>query len=71
MSIDVSIEQRLLAKLGQLSRDQLIAVEGFVDRLDPEDEDSDGLLTWAAMRGSEAAFNAAWDNADDTEYDQL
>jgi len=71
MSIDVSIEQRLLAKLGQLSRDQLIAVEGFVDRLDPEDENSDRLLTWVAMRRSEVAFNAAWDNADDTEYDQL
>ena len=71
MSIDVSIEQRLLAKLGQLSRDQLIAVEGFIDRLDPEDESSDRVLTWAAMRGSEATFNAVWDNADDAEYDQL
>jgi len=71
MSIDVSIEQRLLEKLGQLSSDQLIAVEVFVDRLDPKDEDSDRLLTWAAMRGSEAVFNAVWDNADDAEYDQL
>ena len=50
MSIDVSIEQHLLVKLGQLSRDKLIAVEEFIDRLDQEDKVCDRSLSIAECR---------------------
>ena len=44
-------------------------VEDFLDFLTARDQDRH--FTRAAMRLSEEAFRAVWDNSDDAEYDRL
>ena len=62
-------EQALIEKLKRLPPERIAEVEDFVDFLQSRDEAR--ALTRAAMKSSEAAFAAIWDNEDDAAYDQL
>ena len=62
-------QDTLLKKLQCLPPERLAEVEDFVDFLTARDQDR--ALVDAAMRMSEASFQAVWENTDDAEYDDL
>jgi hypothetical protein len=62
-------EHTLIEKIRSLPPARLAEVEDFVDFLRSREEEHD--LSAAAMRLSQAAFDAVWDNPDDAEYDRL
>ena len=62
-------EEDLIAKLRTLSPERLAEVEDFVDFLRHREEDR--LLSRAATKLSEEAFQKVWENSDDADYDQL
>jgi len=62
-------QDTLLKKLQCLPPERLAEVEDFVDFLTARDQDQS--LVDAAMRMSEASFQAVWENTDDAEYDDL
>ena len=61
-------DKELIEKIKALPRDKIAEVVDFVDFLVQRD---DRLVVAAASRASEPAFVAAWNNADDAEYDKL
>jgi hypothetical protein len=67
----VTIEQKLLEKIRNLSSDKIIEVEDFIDFLYQRQTNSDQKLTIAATTVSEASFSNVWDNPEDAEYDNL
>ena len=62
-------EEELLKKIKGLPPDKVAQVEDFIDFLNQGDEDRS--VTQSATELSEAAFQSAWDNPDDAEYDRL
>ena len=62
-------EETLIQKIRNLPPERVAEVEDFVDFLTVRDQDRH--LTQVAMRFSEEAFHAVWDNSDDAEYDRL
>jgi hypothetical protein len=62
-------EQALIEKLKRLPPERIAEVEDFVDFLQGRDEAQ--ALTRTAMKASEPAFAAVWDNEDDAAYDKL
>ena len=71
MNTTVTVEQRLLDKIRQLSSEKIIEVEDFIDFLYQRQNDSDHNLTITAAQLSEASFSKVWDNPEDAEYDNL
>jgi hypothetical protein len=61
--------QALIDKIRVLPPEKLVEVEDFVDFLRQRNEEH--LLSRAATKLSEAAFQKVWDNPDDAEYDKL
>ena len=61
-------DKELIEKIKALPRDKIAEVVDFVHFLVQRD---DRLVVAAASRASEPAFVAAWNNADDAEYDKL
>ncbi|MHB1231791.1 MAG: hypothetical protein ACYCZQ_04295 [Burkholderiales bacterium] len=62
-------EIELIEKLKGLPPERLAEVEDFVDFLRGRDDER--RLTRAAAKLAEGAFNKAWDNENDAEYDRL
>ncbi|MGH8320276.1 MAG: DUF2281 domain-containing protein [Steroidobacteraceae bacterium] len=62
-------EQLLLEKLRALPPERRAEVEDFIDFL--QNREADQHLVRSAMRASEPAFTAVWDNPDDAAYDRL
>ena len=71
MSTTITLEQRLLDKIRQLSSEKVIEVEDFIDFLYQRQTDSAPNLAIAATKVSEASFSKVWDNPEDAEYDNL
>jgi hypothetical protein len=69
VSADLEQMQTLIDKLRVLPPEKLVEVEDFVDLLRQRNEER--LLSRAATKLSEAAFQKVWDNPDDAEYDKL
>ena len=69
MTLNQTLESRLIEKVRQLSREQIEQVEQFIDGLNAEK--SDQSLSLAATKLSESAFNKVWDNPEDDIYDKL
>ncbi|CCQ51248.1 toxin-antitoxin system, antitoxin component, Xre family protein [Crocosphaera watsonii WH 8501] len=69
MTLNQTLESRLIEKVRQLSREQIEQVEQFIDGLNAEK--SDQSLSLAATKLSESAFNKVWDNPEDDIYDEL
>ena len=62
-------EDTLIEKIRVLPQEKIAEVEDFVDFLRQRNEDR--LLTQAAAKLSERAFQKVWDNAEDEVYDRL
>ena len=62
-------QDTLIEKIRNLPPERLAEVEDFVDFLTVRDQERH--LTRAAMRLSDDAFRAVWDNAEHAEYDHL
>ena len=62
-------EDTLIEKIRVLPQEKIAEVEDFVDFLRQRNEDR--LLTQAAAKLSEIAFQKVWDNAEDEVYDRL
>jgi hypothetical protein len=62
-------EQLLLEKLRALPPERRAEVEDFIDFL--QNREADQHLVRGAVKVSEPAFTAVWDNPDDAEYDRL
>ena len=71
MNTTITVEQRLLDKIRNLSYDKIIEVEDFIDFLYQRQTDSEQNLVIAATKISEASFSKVWDNPEDAEYDNL
>ena len=71
MNTIITVEQRLLDKIRNLSYDKIIEVEDFIDFLYQRQTDSEQNLVIAATKLSEASFSKVWDNPEDSEYDNL
>ena len=69
MTLNQTLESRLIEKVRQLSREQIEQVEQIIDGLNAEK--SDQSLSLAATKLSESAFNKVWDNPEDDIYDEL
>lgn len=69
MTLNQTLESRLIEKVRQLSREQIEQVEQFIDGLNAEK--SDQSLSLAATKLSESAFNKVWYNPEDDIYDEL
>ena len=69
MTLNQTLESRLIEKVRQLSREQIEQVEQFIDGLNAEK--SDQSLSLAATKLSESAFNKVWDNSEDDIYNEL
>jgi len=63
-----NLEQRLLEKLRQLSPEEVLQVEEFVNFLHCKNTTPETTL---AVAKSEGVFQKIWDNPDDAEYDKL
>lgn len=61
--------QALIEKIRSLPPDKVAEVEDFVDFLHQRGEDR--LLTKAAAKLSESAFQKVWNNPEDDDYDRL
>lgn len=62
-------ENTLIEKIRTLPPEKVAEVEDFVDFLRHRNEDH--LLTQAAAKLSENAFQKVWDNPEDDDYDRL
>ena len=62
-------ENTLIEKIRTLPPEKVAEVEDFVDFLRHRNEDD--LLTQAAAKLSENAFQKVWDNPEDDDYDRL
>ena len=69
MTLNQTLESRIIEKVRQLSREQIEQVEQFIDGLSAEK--SDKSLSLAATKLSESAFNKVWDNPEDDIYQKL
>lgn len=69
MAADGEQIQTLIDKIRVLPPEKLVEVEDFVDFLRLRSEER--LLSRAAPKLAEAAFQQVWDNPDDAEYDKL
>ena len=69
MKIDRNLEKRVIAKVNQLSREQIVQVEQFIDSL--REKDLDNQLTFASTKIAESVFDRVWNNSEDAEYDDL
>ncbi|WP_055074969.1 DUF2281 domain-containing protein [Pseudanabaena sp. 'Roaring Creek'] len=71
MNTTITIEQRLLEKIRNLSSDKITEVEDFIDFLYQRQTNSEQNLVMTAAKRSEASFSKVWDNPEDAEYDNL
>lgn len=71
MNSTITVEQRLLKKIRNLSSDKIIEVEEFIDFLYQRQTNSEQNLVMNAAKLSEASFSKVWDNPEDAEYDNL
>jgi hypothetical protein len=62
-------EELLIQKIRRLPPEKAAEVEDFVDFL--SHRNADQQLVEAAAKISERAFQKAWDNPEDAEYDRL
>jgi hypothetical protein len=69
MSNPVMQEQALIEKIRALPPERVAEVEDFVNFLSWRD--SERRLVRAAAKLSENAFQKAWDNPEDADYDRL
>ncbi len=69
MTLNQTLESRLLEKVKHLSPQQIEQVEQFIDALNAENSDQSLIL--AATKLSESAFHDVWDNPEDAIYDEL
>ncbi len=69
MATDITQMQTLIEKIRVLPSEKLAEVEDFVDFLYQRNKER--LLSRAATKLSETAFQKVWDNPDDAEYDML
>jgi hypothetical protein len=69
MTLNPTLQSRLIEKVKQLSPKQIEQVEKFIDALNTENPDQSLIL--AATKLSESAFNQVWDNPEDAIYDEL
>ena len=69
MTVNKTLENRLMEKVKKLSVKQIQQVEKFIDSL--SQENSDRQLTFSSTKLSESAFNKIWDNPEDADYDNL
>jgi hypothetical protein len=71
MSVNISVEQRLLEKIRKLPSVKVIEVEDFIDFLHQRQTESNYNLSVAATKLSEVSFTKIWDNSEDAAYDNL
>jgi hypothetical protein len=71
MNSTITVEQRLLEKIRNLSSDKITEVEDFIDFLYQRQTNSEQNLVMAAAKLSEASFSKVWDNPEDAKYDNL
>jgi hypothetical protein len=71
MNTTITVEERLLDKIRNLSSDKITEVEDFIDFLYQRQTNSDQHLTMSATKLSEASFSEIWENPEDAEYDNL
>jgi hypothetical protein len=77
--MNVELEQRLIAKIRQMSTRHQLQVERFIDSLNNpdgivptvENYQPDSALAQMAAKASEPSFAKIWDNPEDAIYDQL
>jgi hypothetical protein len=77
--MNVELEQRLIAKIRQMSTQRQLQVETFIDFLNHRDgivstvenHQPDSALAQMAAKASEPSFAKIWDNPEDAIYDQL
>ena len=69
MTVNNTLENRLMEKVKQLSVEQIQQVEKFIDSL--TQEDTEQQLTLISTKISESVFNKIWDNPEDADYDNL
>ena len=69
MTVNDTLENRLMEKVKQLSVEQIQQVEKFIDSL--TQEDTERQLTLISTKLSESVFNKIWDNPQDADYDNL
>jgi hypothetical protein len=62
-------EDDLILKIRSLPPEKLAELEDFVDFLRSREEGA--ILSIAATKLSEAAFQKVWDNPEDADYDRL
>jgi hypothetical protein len=62
-------EKALIEKIRTLPPEKIDEVAGFIDFL--FQRSGDGLLTQAAAKLSEDAFQIVWQNPEDDDYDRL
>lgn len=62
-------DQGLIEKLRSLPPEKIAEVEDFIDFLRHRSEDR--ILTEAAAKLSEKAFQTVWDTPEDDDYDRL
>ncbi|GBF79978.1 toxin-antitoxin system, antitoxin component, Xre family protein [Aphanothece sacrum] len=69
MTINNSLETRLIEKVKKLSWEQIQQVEQFIDSLNAEKTEQQLILSSTKL--SESVFNKVWDNPEDAVYDDL
>lgn len=67
--MEIHREQELVNKIRMLPPEKIAVVDEFIEFLRHRDDDH--LLSAAATKLSEKAFQKVWDNPDDAEYDNL
>jgi len=69
MTVNNTLENRLMEKLKQLTLGKKKQVEKFIDSLSYEERE--GQLTHISTKLSESVFNKIWENPEDADYDYL
>lgn len=69
MKLDRHIEARIIQKVNQLSQEQVVQVENFIDSL--QEKELDTQLKIASTKIAESVFDKVWNNPEDAEYDNL
>ena len=69
MEVKNKLENRIRAKVNQLTVQQIEQVEQFIDSL--TEKDLDTQLSSASSKMAESTFERVWNNSEDAEYDKL
>ncbi|GAB4530766.1 MAG: hypothetical protein Tsb0014_13720 [Pleurocapsa sp.] len=69
MEVKHNLENRVIEKVHQLSTEQILQVEKFIDSL--QEDSLDSQLLFASAKMSEPVFEKVWDNSEDSDYDNL